>query len=207
MSVTLSPLAGAAAQFFDDNGVPLSGGKLYTYAAGTTTPKATYTDYTGAQAHTNPIILDAAGRPPSEVWLTFGDAYKFILKDSNDTLVGTFDNIDGIPPFYTARASVVFNGSTGAITSSLNVNSVVKNATGNYTITFTSGILSNANYAVSGSALGTTSLAPFVFADTTTPPTAVTLRVQVVSIGWPHPPGSAATAAYDSTRVSIAVFG
>ena len=205
MSVTLSPLAGAAAQFFDDNGVPLSGGKLYTYAAGTTTPKAAYTDYTGAQAHTNPIILDAAGRPPSEVWLTFGDAYKFILKDSNDTLVGTFDNIDGIPPFYTARASVVFNGSTGAITSSLNVNSVVKNATGNYTITFTSGILANANYAVSGSALGTTSLAPFVFADTTTPPTAVTLRVQVLSLTWPS--ASPATAAYDSTRVSIAVFG
>ena len=205
MSVTLSPLAGAAAQFFDDNGVPLTGGKLYTYAAGTTTPKAAYTDYTGATPHTNPIILDAAGRPPSEVWLTFGDAYKFILKDSNDTLVGTFDNIDGIPPFYTARASVVFNGSTGAISSSLNVNSVVKNATGNYTITFTSGILSNANYAVSGSALGTTSLAPFVFADTTTPPTAVTLRVQVLSLTWPS--ASPATAAYDSTRVSIAVFG
>lgn len=205
MSVTLSPLAGAAAQFFDDNGVPLTGGKLYTYAAGTTTPKAAYTDYTGATPHTNPIILDAAGRPPSEVWLTFGDAYKFILKDSNDTLVGTFDNIEGIPPFYTARASVVFNGSTAAISSSLNVNSVVRNAAGNYTITFTSGILSNANYAVSGSALGTTSLAPFVFADTTTPPTAVTLRVQVLSLTWPS--ASPATAAYDSTRVSIAVFG
>lgn len=205
MSVTLSPLAGAAAQFFDDNGVPLSGGKLYTYAAGTTTPKAAYTDYTGATPHTNPIILDAAGRPPSEIWLTFGDAYKFILKDSNDTLVGTFDNIDGIPPFYTARASVVFNGSTAAISSSLNVNSVVRNAAGNYTITFTSGILSNANYAVSGSALGTTSLAPFVFADTTTPPTAVTLRVQVLSLTWPS--ATPATAAYDSTRVSIAVFG
>ena len=205
MSVTLSPLAGAAAQFFDDNGVPLSGGKLYTYAAGTTTPKAAYTDYTGATPHTNPIILDAAGRPPSEVWLTFGDAYKFILKDSNDTLVGTFDNIEGIPPFYTARASVVFNGSTAAISSSLNVNSVVRNAAGNYTITFTSGILSNANYAVSGSALGTTSLAPFVFADTTTPPTAVTLRVQVLSLTWPS--ATPATAAYDSTRVSIAVFG
>lgn len=205
MSVTLSPLAGAAAQFFDDNGVPLTGGKLYTYAAGTTTPKAAYTDYTGATPHTNPIILDAAGRPPSEVWLTFGDAYKFILKDSNDTLVGTFDNIEGIPPFYTARASVVFNGSTAAIASSLNVNSVVRNAAGNYTITFTSGILSNANYAVSGSALGTTSLAPFVFADTTTPPTAVTLRVQVLSLTWPS--ATPATAAYDSTRVSIAVFG
>ena len=98
MTVNLSPFAGAGAQFFDDNGDPLSGGKIFTYAAGTTTPKATYTDYTGGTAHANPIILDAAGRPPSEVWLTYGDAYKFILKDSLDTLVGTFDHIDGIPP-------------------------------------------------------------------------------------------------------------
>lgn len=98
MTVNLSPFANPGSQFFDDNGDPLSGGKIFTYAAGTTTPKATYTDYTGGTAHANPIILDAAGRPPSEVWLTYGDAYKFILKDSADTLVGTFDNIDGIPP-------------------------------------------------------------------------------------------------------------
>lgn len=98
MTVNLSPFAGPGSQFFDDNGDPLSGGKIFTYAAGTTTPKTTYTDYTGGTAHANPIILDAAGRPPSEVWLNYGDAYKFILKDSNDTLVGTFDNIDGIPP-------------------------------------------------------------------------------------------------------------
>lgn len=98
MTVNLSPFANPGAQFFDDNGDPLSGGKIFTYAAGTTTPKATFTDFTGATPHANPIILDAAGRPPSEVWLTYGDAYKFILKDSADTLVGTFDNIDGIPP-------------------------------------------------------------------------------------------------------------
>ena len=98
MTVNLSPFANPGAQFFDDNGDPLSGGKIFTYAAGTTTPKTTYTDYTGGTAHANPIILDAAGRPPSEVWLTYGDAYKFILKDSLDTLVGTFDHIDGIPP-------------------------------------------------------------------------------------------------------------
>ncbi len=98
MTVNLSPFAGVGAQFFDDNGDPLSGGKIYTYAAGTTTPKATYTDYTGGTPNANPIILDAAGRTPDEVWLNYGDAYKFILKDSADTTVGTYDNIDGIPP-------------------------------------------------------------------------------------------------------------
>ena len=46
-------------QFFDGVGDPLVGGKLYTYASGTTTPLATYTDATGGSANTNPIILDA----------------------------------------------------------------------------------------------------------------------------------------------------
>jgi hypothetical protein len=98
MTVNLSPFAGVGAQFFDDNGDPLSGGKIFTYAAGTTTPKATYTDFTGGTPNANPIILDAAGRTPDEVWLNYGDAYKFILKTSADITVGTFDNIDGIPP-------------------------------------------------------------------------------------------------------------
>jgi hypothetical protein len=98
MTVNLSPFAGAGAQLFDDNGDPLSGGKIYTYAAGTTTPKTTFTDYLGSTANPNPIILDAAGRTPDEIWLTYGDAYKFIVKDSNDTLIGTYDHIDGIPP-------------------------------------------------------------------------------------------------------------
>jgi hypothetical protein len=98
MTVNLSPFAGVGAQFFDDNGDPLSGGKIFTYAAGTSTPKATYTDFTGATPNANPIILDAAGRTPEEVWLNYGDSYKFILKDSADTIVGTYDHIDGIPP-------------------------------------------------------------------------------------------------------------
>lgn len=96
MTVNISMLAGAAAQFFDNNGNPLSGGKLHTYAAGTTTPQATYTSSTGGTAHTNPIVLDAAGRVPSgEIWLTDSVIYKFILTTSSDVSVGTYDNIPG----------------------------------------------------------------------------------------------------------------
>ena len=62
MSVFISALGGAAAQFFDSSGNPLTGGLLYSYAAGTTTPQATYTSSAGSTAHTNPIVLDAAGR-------------------------------------------------------------------------------------------------------------------------------------------------
>jgi len=55
-------------QFFGTDGLPLVGGKLYTYQAGTTTPIATYTDYTGVTLNTNPVILDSAGQ--ANVWLT-----------------------------------------------------------------------------------------------------------------------------------------
>ena len=98
MSVFLSPVGGAGAQFFDNNGNPLTGGKLYTYAAGTTTPQATYTSAAGSVFHTNPIVLDAAGRVPgsSEIWLADNQIYKFVLKDSNDVLLATWDQITGV---------------------------------------------------------------------------------------------------------------
>lgn len=97
MAVNLSPIGGVAGQFFDNNGNPLSGGKIFTYAAGTTTNQATYTSATGVTAHTNPIILDAAGRVPGgEIWLTDGLSYKFVIKTSTDVLIGTYDNIVGI---------------------------------------------------------------------------------------------------------------
>ena len=94
--VALSPLAGAGWQFFGSNGLPLAGGKLYTYAAGTTTPLAAYTSISGVTPHANPIILDSAGRVPSEVWLTAGSNYKFTLKTSANVEIWTKDNIPGI---------------------------------------------------------------------------------------------------------------
>lgn len=95
-SVVLSPIGGAAAQFFDSNGNPLSGGFIYTYQAGTSTPQATYTTNAGNIQHSNPIQLDAAGRVPNgEIWLLFGKSYKFVIKTSDNVLVGTYDNIAG----------------------------------------------------------------------------------------------------------------
>ena len=97
MTVLLSPVGGAAAQFFDNNGTPLTGGKLYSYVAGTTTPQATYTSASGATAHTNPVILDSGGRVPGgEIWLTDGLQYKFVLRTSTDVLIGTYDNLVGV---------------------------------------------------------------------------------------------------------------
>jgi hypothetical protein len=99
MSVFLSPFAGVGAQFFDNNGNILSGGKIYTYAAGTTTPQATYTSESGATPNTNPIVLNAAGRTAQAVWLTQGVAYKFVLQTSANVTIGTYDDVSGINDF------------------------------------------------------------------------------------------------------------
>jgi hypothetical protein len=96
MTVNISSYAGAGWQLFDNNGVPLSGGFLYSYSAGTTTPVATYTSASGLIANANPIILDASGRIPFEIWLTAGANYKFVLKDSTGVQIGSYDDIPGI---------------------------------------------------------------------------------------------------------------
>jgi hypothetical protein len=101
MAVNLSSLGGAGWQFFDNNGLPLSGGKMYTYAAGTTTPATTYTSVSGATANPNPIILNSAGRPPSQIWLDNNETYKFVLATSTDIVLWTMDNIPGIGSFGT----------------------------------------------------------------------------------------------------------
>jgi hypothetical protein len=87
MSYTLMP----APKFvgLDGDGNPLSGGLLYSYAAGTTTPKATYSDSIGTP-NTNPVVLDSAGR--ATVYLYVG-AYKFILTDADGVAVWTQDNV------------------------------------------------------------------------------------------------------------------
>lgn len=97
MSVNSSPIGGFAGQFFDNNGQPLSGGKIYTYAAGTTTPQATYTSSLGVTPHANPIVLDSAGRVPGgEIWLTDGLVYKFVIETATAILIGSYDNISGV---------------------------------------------------------------------------------------------------------------
>jgi hypothetical protein len=95
MAVNLSPI-GNGQQFFDNTGLPLNGGLIYTYQAGSTTPLATYTDINGTVANSNPIVLDSSGRPPSQVWLTYGFNYKFVVQTSAAVTIGTYDNIYGI---------------------------------------------------------------------------------------------------------------
>jgi len=115
-------------QFFDANGDPLVGGKLYSYIAGTTTPQATYTDESGATANTNPVILDSRGE--ASVWFGAG-TYKLKLTTAADVDVWTVDNIGsdvsvadlatgiqawlGTPTSANLRAAMVDETGTGAL--------------------------------------------------------------------------------------------
>ena len=148
MAVFLSPVGGVAAQFFDNNGIILSGGKLYTYAAGTTTPQVSYTTSAGNVPHSNPIILDSAGRVPGgEIWIT-SQAYKFVLNDANNVLIATYDNIIGI-----GAAAYQIQNFTG--TGSQTVFTLSASSFGeDYTFVYINGVYQNKNtYTVSGTTL------------------------------------------------------
>lgn len=173
MPVSLSLLAGAGWQFFDNSGTPLSGGKLYTYVAGTTTPATTYTDATGVQANTNPIILNSAGRVPYEIWLTSSTNYKFILKTSTDTLLGTYDNIrsaatslDGtgtnnaVAYFnsvgaFSSSPNFTFNDSTNALTVAGNISGSNISASGTLAVTGNSTLTGTLNVTGNTTVTGT----------------------------------------------------
>ena len=121
MAVNLSPI-GNGFQFFSNDGLPLNAGKIYTYQAGSTTPLATYTSSSGLTANANPIILGTGGRPPNDIWLLEGYFYKFVLKDSSDVTIQTYDNLYGIvsatPPAATpipAGGIFLWSGSIGSI--------------------------------------------------------------------------------------------
>jgi hypothetical protein len=164
---SLSP--NAKQQFFDANGNPLAGGKVYTYAAGTTTPIVTYTDSTGATNNTNPIILDSRGE--ANIWLTPGTNYKFKLTDASEVQVWVVDNILGPPGAaagtvtsvaiaapalftvsgspvtssgtltlaYSGTALPVTNGGTGLTTTPANGELLIGNGTGYTKATLTAG--------------------------------------------------------------------
>ena len=90
MPTTLIP--NPVMQFFDADGNPLVGGKLFTYAAGTTTPQATFTDYNGGTANTNPVIMNSRGE--AAIWCG-ANRYYMVLKDANDVEIWTADNVNG----------------------------------------------------------------------------------------------------------------
>lgn len=121
-------------QFENSTGVPLAGGFLYSYAAGTTTPQQTCADNgitSGActTPNANPVVLDSGGR--ATVYL-LPKAYKFILQTSLGVQVWSQDNVAALIPYnqntftgvVTYSPSTVLTVSSNTITPSLNVHAV-----------------------------------------------------------------------------------
>lgn len=93
--MNLSPLP--VQRFYSNIGLPLVGGKLFTYAAGTTTKIATYQNETGTP-NSNPVVMNFRGE--ANVWLDPTLTYKFVLAGPLDTdppanPIWTVDNIAG----------------------------------------------------------------------------------------------------------------
>jgi len=122
-TVNLSPLFNGQT-LFGPTGVPLSSGQIFCYQAGSSTPLTTYTTSSGTIANTNPIILGTDGKSPQEIWLQYGYSYKFVVEDSSNNLIGTYDNIAGIltqipstSPTIPSGCIIIWSGSVGSIPS------------------------------------------------------------------------------------------
>lgn len=94
MTVKLSPLFND--EQLDNNGLPLAGGLVYWYAAGTSTPQDIFTSIAGDTAQANPVVLNSRGEPANPIWLTVGQSYKATLRDSVGNILRTIDNISGV---------------------------------------------------------------------------------------------------------------
>jgi hypothetical protein len=110
-------------QFIDYNGEPLVNGKVYTYEAGTSTPKTSWKDQGEVTANTNPVILDDAGR--AQIWIR--GSYKIVVHDANDALIYEDDDV-------ISYTDVDFTGLTATIADLNSTNTSGITVTNNYSI-------------------------------------------------------------------------
>lgn len=93
--VYLSPIGNGTQYLSSANILALAnGGTINTYAAGTTTPQATYTTSAGTVQNATSIAIGPSGTPATQIWLDITLGYKFIILDALSNQIGpTFDNI------------------------------------------------------------------------------------------------------------------
>jgi hypothetical protein len=84
-------------QIFTSLGIVGSGYKLFFFEAGTTNLKTTYSDEALTVANSNPIVLNASGRPDTDVWGSDTSLYRMIL-GTPDSVVGNIDAIVDVDP-------------------------------------------------------------------------------------------------------------
>jgi len=122
-TVNLSPVINGV-NVLGTTGLPLSGGLIYTYQAGSSAALPTYTTSSGNIPNTNPIVLNPDGRAPNEIWLQSGYSYKFQIQTSTGVIVQTLDNLYGIPQSSGGGSTsiptgciIIWSGAIGAVPS------------------------------------------------------------------------------------------
>lgn len=133
-------LAPFAQQFFDSSGDPLSGGKLYSYLAGTTTGQATYSNSTGTANGgagctlvSTCLVLDSAGR--GTAYLSSANCYKLVLTTSADVVLRTQDNVCAYAPASGISGAIVGTTSTQTLSNkTLDNSNIITTKDGNFTI-------------------------------------------------------------------------
>jgi hypothetical protein len=156
-------------QFFSQSGALLSGGKINTYFAGTTTPAATYTDSTGATPNANPIIIGSDGRPasagvPIEVWIPIATPYKFQVTDSFGVVQSIYDNIPAINDTTITNAllttptinGATINGPTSLTGTTTNTGTISGGTITGANVLSNTRLAKTANYTVSNADKGAT---------------------------------------------------
>jgi hypothetical protein len=112
-AVVLAPVP--QLQFFDQSGNPLAFGCVFTYQVASTTPLASYTDYSGVTLNANPVILTAGGS--ANIWLQAGQAYTFRVMSAGGTNCAsgnTLYTVDGIGGGSTTLTTIVNYSTTPA---------------------------------------------------------------------------------------------
>jgi hypothetical protein len=164
-AVSLSPALNEA-QFFSNLGVPLNGGKIFSYQAGSFSTQApTYTSASGAVANANPIVLDSSGRSGTSIWLDDAQSYNLVLTQSDGTTVlRSYDDVTGVPPQPVAGSGInVWNAIAVAPTFINATNFIV---TGDFTTEFAVG--NRVRFTVgSGFGYGTVSASVYSVPNTT----------------------------------------
>jgi len=139
-------------QAFDELGNPAVGWKLYTYTAGTSTPKATYSNYALSATNTNPIILDARG----EATVFLSGNYKLTLTDENDVVIWSVDDVRDLTTSTTLTNATL--AGTLTVTSTAVTWSGNPTHSGNHT--FTNNVVINGNTTLGDSSADTLTIAP-----------------------------------------------
>ena len=179
MTTSLMPVA--RQRYFDSNARPLAGGLLYTYAAGTSTPKTTFTDAAGTTPHANPIVLDTNG----EALIFWSGSYRINITSSAGVQIGgypvdNYESVDNKIAVAVSASEVLTNGTILELANSLQLPdyAAVRAYVGDRKVIFVTGYLLSASPSgISGSFIADP-------ADTTTPDNGATVLVSVNGMRW-----------------------